>query len=279
MLSDDEIKKIEDKALEIRRSVIKMLFKAGSGHLGGSLGTADIFATFYFNILKHDPERPLWENRDRLILSNGHVVPARYAAMDLAGYFSIEESKELREFSSVMQGHPERIRMPALETTSGPLGLGLGQAAGIAKAAVMDDKENDFHVFCMLSDGEQDAGNTWEAAMFASANKLSNLTVLIDRNSIQISDHTYNVMPLEPLKDKYEAFGWQTIEINGNNAREIAEAAEEARSALVKPVVIIAHTTAGKGIPWIENDYRWHGGVPESHEQMEDFLEAVESGK
>lgn len=276
MSSEENIKNIQDKALEIRQTVIEMLFKAGSGHLAGSLGTADIFAAFYFGILKHNPENPLWPERDRLILSNGHVVPARYAAMALSGYFSLEQSKELREFGSIMQGHPERVRLPALETTSGPLGLGLGQAAGIALGARMDSRENDFHIYCLLSDGEQDEGNTWESAMFAAGNKLSNLTAIMDRNNIQISGKTHEVMPLEPLRAKYEAFGWHVLEINGHNPAEIVNAAEEVHSIQDGPTLIIAHTTPGKGVPEIENDYRWHGKAPESHKQMEKFLEVLE---
>lgn len=279
MLSEEKIENIEQKALKIRQNVIEMLFKAGSGHLAGSLGMADIFAAFYFHILNHDPENPLWDDRDRLILSNGHIAPARYAAMALSGYFDLSKAKELRQLGSVMQGHPERSRLPALETTSGPLGLGLGQAAGIAKGAKMDGKDKDFRVYCLLSDGEQDEGNTWESAMFVASENLNNLTAIIDRNNIQISGYTHNVMPIEPLKAKYEAFGWYVLEADGHSVREIIEKIQEAKSIKEKPTVIIAHTTAGKGVKEIENDYHWHGKIPQTHEEMENFLEQVDSSK
>ena len=183
-LSDGEIKAIERKALAIRETIIEMLVAAGSGHTAGPLGMADIFAALYFRILKHDPKNPEWAERDRLILSNGHITPVRYATMAHAGYFPVEECLTLRKFGSRLQGHPEREKLPGLETTSGPLGSGLSQAAGIADAARMDKK--DFRVFCAMSDGEHDCGNTWEAAMFAGANKLSNLTGIVHRNNIQI---------------------------------------------------------------------------------------------
>lgn len=277
MLSEDEIKNIEDKALEIRRTVIEMLYKAGSGHLAGSLSTADIFASFYFHILHHNPSEPLWDDRDRFILSNGHVAPARYAAMASAGYFSLKKVKGLREFGSILQGHPERTFYPALETTSGPLGLGLGQAAGIAVGAKMDGRENDFHAFCLMSDGEQDEGNTWESAMFAAKNELDNLVAIMDRNSIQISGYTHEVMPIESIKEKYSTFGWQVFEVNGHDISDIVSTSEQARSIRGAPILIIAYTTPGKGVPEIENDYRWHGRVPENHEQMERFLEEINS--
>jgi transketolase len=211
-------------------------------------------------VLTHNPEHPDWEDRDRLILSNGHIVPVRYAAMAHAGYFSLKETLTLRKFGSRLQGHPERERLPGLETTSGPLGSGLGQAAGIALGARMDKKK--CRVFCAMSDGEHDAGNTWEAAMFAGTNKLSNLTGIIDRNNIQINGMTENVMPLDSLRQKYEAFNWHVIEIDGHNIREFIDACGQAAAVYEKPTVIIAHTIPGKGIKEIEFDYRWHGVPP-----------------
>ena len=181
-LHDDKIKELEEKANQIRESIIEMLVEAGSGHTAGPLGMADIFTALYFHVLNHNPKDPMWPERDRLILSNGHITPVRYATMAHAGYFPIEELKTLRKFGSRLQGHPERERMPEIETTSGPLGSGLGQAAGIAYGARMDGKK--FRIYCLMSDGEQDAGNTWESAMFAGKNKLSNLTGVIDRNKI-----------------------------------------------------------------------------------------------
>lgn len=261
-LSDSQVTNIELKAEAIRETIIEMLTAAGSGHTAGPLGMADIFAALYFNVLKHDPANPDWAERDRLILSNGHIVPVRYATMAHAGYFPIEECLTLRKFGSRLQGHPEREKLPGLETTSGPLGSGLGQAAGYAVGARMDSAK--FRVYCALSDGEHDAGNTWEAAMFAGANQLNNLTAIIDRNNIQINGFTEHVMPLENLRDKYEAFGWHVIEVDGHNIRAFVDAAEEAKAIYEKPTIIIAHTIPGKGIKEIEFDYRWHG-VPPGH--------------
>jgi len=207
-----------------------------------------------------------------LILSNGHICPVRYAAMAHAGYFGLGELKTLRKFGTRLQGHPHRTALPGVETTSGPLGSGLGQAAGIAYGARMDKKK--FQVYCFMSDGEQEAGNTWEAAMFAGKNKLQNLTALIDRNNIQIDGMTEDIMPLEPLRDKYEAFNWHVLEIDGHNFEEIVGAVEEARAIYEKPVVIIAHTIPGKGIKEIEFDYRWHG-IPPNKEQAKKFLEEL----
>ena len=263
-LTDAEVRQLEAKAKEIRETILTMLVEAKSGHTAGPLGMADVFATLYFHVLKHDPKNPAWEERDRLILSNGHIVPVRYATMAHAGYFPVEECMTLRKFGSRLQGHPERERLPGLETTSGPLGSGLSQAAGIAYAARMDGKK--FRVYCALSDGEHDCGNTWEAAMFAGANKLSNLTGIVDRNNIQIDGYTESIMPLEPLRDKYEAFGWHVLEVDGHNVAQIAAACFEADAIYEKPVVILAHTIPGKGVRSIERDYRWHGKPPSKEE-------------
>lgn len=259
-LSDKQVKELELRAEAIRETIIEMLEAAGSGHTAGPLGMADIFAALYFNVLEHTPEHPEREDRDRLILSNGHIVPVRYASMAHAGYFPLTETLTLRKFGSRLQGHPERERLAGLETTSGPLGSGLGQAAGIAYGARMDGKK--FRVYCVMSDGEHDSGNIWESAMFAGANKLSNLTGIIDRNNIQINGMTESVMPLENLRAKYEAFGWHVIEIDGHNMREFIDATSQAKAIYEKPTVIIAHTIPGKGIKEIEFDYRWHGVPP-----------------
>jgi transketolase len=264
VLTEEKLKELELKAEAIRETIIEMLVAAGSGHTAGPMGMADIFAAFYFNILNHDPKNPAWEERDRLILSNGHIVPVRYAAMAHAGYFPVEECLTLRKFGSRLQGHPERLRLPGLETTSGPLGSGLGQAAGYAYGARMDGKK--FRVYCAMSDGEHDAGNTWEAAMFAGANKLSNLTAVIDRNNIQINGMTEAVMPLENLRAKYEAFNWHVLECDGNNIAAFIEMIDEAKAIYEKPTVIIAHTIPGKGIKEIEFDYTWHGKPPTAEE-------------
>jgi len=244
----------------MRQDLISMLVKAGSGHTAGPLGMADIFAAFYFHILQHNPKNPFWEDRDRLILSNGHICPIRYVAMARSGYFPLEELNTLRKFGTRLQGHPEREKLPGVETTSGPLGSGLGQASGIAYAARMDNKK--FRVYCLMSDGEQDAGNTWEAAMFAGKNKLHNVTAVMDRNNIQIDGMTEDIMPLESVRAKYEAFNWHVIETDGNNIGEFINATEQAKAIFEKPTIIITHNIPGKGIKEIEFDYRWHGSPP-----------------
>ncbi|HEX8993821.1 MAG TPA: transketolase [Candidatus Paceibacterota bacterium] len=272
MITDEQVKAIEEKALAIRETIIRMLVAAGSGHTSGPLGMADIFAAFYFHVLKQDPKNPSWEDRDRLFLSNGHITPVRYAAMAHAGYFPIEECLTLRKFGSRLQGHPERPYLPSVETTSGPLGSGLGQASGYAYGARMDGKK--FRVYCAMSDGEQDAGNTWEAAMFAGNNKLANLTAVMDRNNIQINGMTEVVMPLEPIADKYRAFGWHVLEVDGHNIRQFIDAIEEAHAIVEKPTLIIAHTIPGKGVADIEYDYRWHGKPPTREEGVK-FIEQL----
>lgn len=276
MITDAKIKEIELRAEAIRETIVEMLLAAGSGHTAGPLGMADLFAAFYFYILNHDPKNPEWAERDRLLLSSGHTVPVRYAAMAHAGYFPLAECLTLRKFGSRLQGHPERLRMPGMETTSGPLGSGLGQASGYAYGARMDGKK--FRVYCVMSDGEQDAGNTWEAAMFAGANKLSNLTAIIDRNNIQINGMTEDVMPLLNLRAKYEAFGWHVLEIDGHNINAIISAVEQAKAVYEKPTLILAHTIPGKGIKEIEFDYRWHGKAP-NKEEADRFLKELRTLK
>lgn len=245
---------------QIRQDIVEMLVEAGSGHSAGPLGLADIFTALYFEILEHRPKEPDWDGRDRLFLSNGHTVPVRYAAMARAGYFPVKELKTLRKLGSRLQGHPERVRLPGLESTSGPLGSGVSQAAGHALALRMDGKRN--RVYCLAGDGELDEGNIWEAVMFAAAKKLSNLTVIVDRNNIQIDGPTELVMPLDDLAAKWAAFGWHVIEIDGHNFDAIINACELARAIVERPVVIIAHTIAGKGVDYMEYDYHWHGMPP-----------------
>jgi len=273
-LTDTEILAIESRARDIRATVIEMLVAAGSGHTAGPLGMADIFAALYFHILKHDPKNPEWQERDRLVLSNGHITPVRYAAMAHAGYFPVEECLTLRKFGTRLQGHPERTKLPGVETTSGPLGSGLSQASGMAYGLRMDGKPN--HVFCLMSDGEQQEGNTWEGVLFAGKYRLSNLTAVIDRNNIQIDGMTEDVMPLEPLADKYRAFNWHVIEVDGHNIRAFIEAVNEARAIHEKSTLILAHTIPGKGVPEMEFDYRWHGKPPKK-EEGEQFLKAIRS--
>jgi len=268
-LTDAEVKSLVDRANAIRQTIIEMLVAAGSGHTAGPLGMTDIFTALYFHVLNHDPKDPDWPERDRLILSNGHITPVRYATMAHAGYFPIEECLTLRKFESRLQGHPERERLPGIETTSGPLGSGLSQASGYAYAARMDHRQ--FRVYVAMSDGEHQEGNLWEAAMFAGKNRLSNLTAIIDRNNIQIDGMTENVMPLEPLRDKYEAFNWHVLEVDGHNIPQFIAACEEAKAIYEKPTVIIAHTIPGKGVKDMEFDYKWHGKPP-SKEEAQKFL-------
>lgn len=270
-LTDEKVAELEEKAKSIRETIIEMLVAARSGHTAGALGMADIFSAFYFHILNHDPKNPAWEERDRLVLSNGHICPVLYATMAHAGYFSTEECLTLRKFGSRLQGHPDRLRLSGVETTSGPLGEGLSQAAGMAYAFRMDEKNN--HVYCVMSDGEQEEGSTWEAAMFIGKNKLPNLTAVMDRNNIQIDGTTEEIMPLEPLTDKYRAFNWNVIEVDGNDIRAFVAAIDEAKT-IEKPTLIIAHTTPGKGVKEIENDYRWHGKVPTA-EEGERFIKEI----
>lgn len=263
-LTAQDIHKLEEKANQIRQDIIKMLVEAGSGHSAGPLGMADIFTALYFNILNHDPKNPKWPERDRLILSNGHICPVRYVAMAHAGYFPVSELKTLRKLGSRLQGHPHRTALPGMETTSGPLGSGLSQATGLALAGRMDQAK--WRVICLMSDGEQDAGNTWEAAMLAGKHKLHNLTALIDRNNIQIDGFTEDIMPLENLKAKYEAFNWHVLEIDGHNFEQIMAAFAEAKAIFEKPTVIIAHTIPGKGVDFMENKFEWHGKPPNAEE-------------
>lgn len=263
-IHDDKVKELEVIANEVRQLIIEMLVRAKSGHSAGPLGMADIFVALYFHILHHDPKNPEWVDRDRLILSNGHICPVRYATMARAGYFPIEELKTLRKFGTRLQGHPERLRLPGVETTSGPLGSGLGQAAGIAYAGRMDGKK--WRVYCAMSDAEQAAGVTYEAMLFAGRNKLSDLTGIIDRNNIQIDGVTEDIMPLEPLRAKYEACNWHVLEVNGHNIGEFVDAVEEAKAIYEKPTVIIAHTIPGRGVSFMERKFEWHGIPPKPNE-------------
>ena len=258
------------KANEIRQDIIKMLEHAGSGHSAGPLGLTDIFTALYFDILKHDPKNPNWDQRDILLLSNGHCVPVRYVTMAHAGYFDRKELMTLRQFGSRLQGHPERLKLPGMENTSGPLGCGLSQACGMALAMRMN-KDSHRWIYCVMGDGELNEGNIWEAAMLASKYKLNNIVGIVDRNNIQIDGPTETVMPLEDLKDKWTAFGWHVIEIDGHNVEAIIDAASMARAIVEKPVMIIAHTIPGKGVEFMEYDFHWHGAPP-NHEQAKEAL-------
>jgi transketolase len=260
-----DTEELQVKANEIRQDIIKMLLAAGSGHSAGSLGMADVFCALYFGgVMTFDPTKPDWEERDRLILSNGHICPVLYATLAHAGFFPHKELTSLRKFGSRLQGHPERGRLPGVETTSGPLGCGLAQAAGYAYASRMDNRK--FRVFCITSDGEHQEGNHWEAVAFAGKYKLSNLTSFVDRNNIQISGFTEDVMPIEPLRAKYDSFNWSVLEVDGHNIEEIINAVKQARAIYEKPTVVICHTTAGKGVSFMEGKYEWHGRAPNEEE-------------
>jgi transketolase len=269
------IEALELKANEIRQDIIKMLELAGSGHPGGSLGQADIYTALYFNLMKHDPKNPEWDERDILIQSNGHTCPVRYATMAHAGYFSREELWTLRKFGSRLQGHPERAKLPGVENTSGPLGSGLSQAAGMALAMRMNNQMHRW-VYVTTGDGELNEGNNWEAIMLASKFKLTNMIVIVDRNNIQIDGPTEVVMPLEDLRAKWEAFGWHVLEIDGNDVEAVIDAVNMAKAIVEKPVCILAHTIPGKGVDFMEYDFHWHGVAP-NHEQAQKALKEIHS--
>jgi transketolase len=261
-LSPQDFRELELQANEIRQDVIKMLVEAKSGHSGGPLGMADVFTALFFKILNINPQKPDWEDRDRFVLSCGHICPVMYSTMARRGFFPVEELKTLRKLGTRLQGHPHREVLPGLETTSGPLGSGLSQAAGMALAGIMDKKP--WRVYCVTSDGEHQEGNTWEAIMFAANYNLGNLTAILDRNNMQIDGHTEDIMKLDPVADKYRAFNWNVIEVNGHDFNEIIQACEDAKTVYGKPTMIIANTIPGKGVSYMENRFEWHGAPPDS---------------
>jgi transketolase len=269
------IQALELKANEIRQDIIKMLEEAGSGHPGGSLGQADIYTALYFNLMKHDPKDPDWDERDILIQSNGHTCPVRYATMAHAGYFDRKELMTLRKFGSRLQGHPERTKLPGVENTSGPLGSGLSQAAGMALGLRLRKQQHRW-VYVTVGDGELNEGNNWEAIMLAAKYKLTNMIVIVDRNNIQIDGPTEVVMPLDDLRHKWESFNWHVLEIDGNDVEAVIDSANMAKAIVEKPVVIIAHTIPGKGVDFMEYDFHWHG-VPPNHDQAKDALKQIHS--
>jgi transketolase len=264
-MQDYSIHELELISNEIRQDIIKMLEHAGSGHSAGPLGEVEIYVALYYAILNHRSSQPNWSERDILIQSNGHCVPVRYATMAHVGYFDRQELQTLRRFGTRLQGHPERMRLPGLESTSGPLGCGLSQAAGLALAFRLDNQEKR-RIYVVMGDGELDEGNVWEAAMFVPRHKINNLVAIIDRNNIQIDGPTEDVMPLEDLKAKWTSFGWHVIEVDGNNLEDLIDAFHLSRAIIEKPTVIIAHTIPGKGVDFMEQDFAWHG-TPPNHEQ------------
>lgn len=262
-----DLKALRLKANDIRQDIVRSLHAAQSGHSAGPLGMADIFTALYFNVANIDPTNTDWPERDRIVLSNGHICPVLYATMAEVGYFPVEELMTLRKLGSRLQGHPHREALPGLENTSGPLGSGTSQAAGMALAFKMNETKQ--HVWCLTSDGEQQEGNTWEGVMFAAANKLDNLTVIMDRNFIQIDGNTEDVMPLEPMADKYRAFNWNVIEIDGHNMEAIIDAMEQSKHQHGHPTLILANVVPGKGVGYMENEYEWHGKPPKSQEEFD----------
>lgn len=276
-VTDEKLKELEHIAHELRELLIPTLLEAGSGHSAGPLGMADIFAAFYFHILNQNPQEPLWPERDRLVLSNGHICPIQYVALARAGYFPIDELKTLRKLNSRLQGHPHRGALPGLETTSGPLGSGISQAIGVALALKLE--KNDAQVYCLTSDGEHQEGNTWEGIMLAGKLKLTNLTVVVDRNDIQIDGNTEDIMPLEPFRLKYESFNWKAIEVDGHNIKSFVDSVREAKSIGEQPVVLIAHTIPGRGVSFMERDYTWHGKPPNKEEAEKALAELKALGE
>lgn len=266
-LTDAKIHKLEEMANTIRESIIKMLLEAKSGHTAGPLGMADVFTLLYFHVLNHDPIHPAWKDRDRLVLSNGHICPVLYATMAHAGYFPVEELQTLRKFGTRLQGHPHREYLPMLETSSGPLGSGLSQAVGMAIALRMDEGvQSQKYVYCLLGDGELDEGNNWEAIMLAGRERVRNLIAIVDRNNIQIDGYTEDIMPLESLRQKWESFNWHVQEVDGHNFEMVNNAIMKAKAVFEKPSVIIARTIPGKGVKEFERDYTWHGKAPNKEE-------------
>ena len=264
---DYSIRELEMKANDIRESIISMLLEAGSGHTAGPLGMTDVFTALYFELLRHDPQNPQWEERDRLVLSNGHICPVLYATMAHAGYFSVDELQTLRKFGSRLQGHPHREFLPYLENSSGPLGSGLSQAVGMALADRMDHGiASPRYMYCLLGDGELNEGNNWEAMMLAGKEKLRNLIAIVDRNNIQIDGYTEDIMPLDSLTEKWEAFNWHVQEVDGNNISAVIDAVNKAKAVFEKPSVIIARTIPGRGVREFERKFEWHGKTPNKEE-------------
>ena len=264
MLDSDDMRELSLKANAIRHHIIEMVYAAGSGHPGGSLSATDIIVALYFKLMNYDPENPKWEDRDRFVLSKGHAAPALYATLAELGLFPVEELLTLRKVGSRLQGHPDMRKLPGIEASTGSLGQGLSIANGMALSAKLDRKL--YHVFAMLGDGEVEEGQVWEAAMFASHYKLDNLIAFLDRNRLQIDGETEQVMSIEPIMDKWKAFGWEVREINGHDFKEIADAVEWAKDVKGKPAMIIAHTVKGKGVSFMEGSVHFHGKPPNDEE-------------
>ncbi len=258
---------LEKRARALRRAVVTMVYNAGSGHCGGSLSAADLMAALYFHQLRIDPRRPDWPERDRLILSKGHAAPVLYAALAQRGFFPETELATLRQLDSRLQGHPDRNKTPGCDMTAGALGHGVSVGVGLALAARLDGA--DYRTYVVLGDGEIQAGVVWEGAMEAAKWGLDNLTAILDLNGVQLDGTVDAVMPVEPVVDKWRAFGWHVLEIDGHNLRQILEALDEVPKRHGRPTVIVAHTIKGKGVSFMENRNTWHGRAPtkEQYEQ------------
>lgn len=271
----ESIKELERLATRLRIEIVKMIGAAGSGHPGGSLSEVELLSALYFRVLRHDPTRPTWEDRDRFILSKGHGVPALYAVLAEAGYIDPKLLPTLRKLNSPLQGHPDKRMLPILEASTGSLGQGISIAIGMALAAKMDKK--DWRTFVMVGDGEMQEGQNWEAAMFAPYHKLNNLTLIIDYNRQQLDDWTAKILDLEPLADKLKAFNWNVIEVDGHDFSQVIPALEKARANTTeRPTAIVAHTVKGKGVSFMENNIKWHGVAPKP-EEVEAALKELEA--
>ena len=261
---DLSLSELRDMAKKLRRHVIAMIAKAGSGHPGGSLSAADIVTTLYFKALHHNPKNPHWSDRDRFVLSKGHAAPILYAALAECGYFPVEELSTLRKLGSRLQGHTDMRLTPGVEMSSGSLGQGLSFGIGIALAGKMDARN--YHVYVLLGDGECDEGQVWEAAMFAAHHNVDNLTAIVDHNTLQLDGKCCDVMGLEPLADKWKSFNWHVLEIDGHDISKILPALEKAKATTGKPTIIIANTIKGKGVSFMENNVDFHGKAPSAQE-------------
>ncbi len=264
-LSQKELIKLELIAVRIRKHIIEMLYRAKSGHPGGSLSAVDAIVSLYFAHMKHNPKKPKDPDRDRFILSKGHAAPALYAALAESGYFNVKELEKLRKINSILQGHPVCTCIPGVEASTGSLGHGLSFSNGVALAGKLDEKN--YNVYCMMGDGETGEGQVWEAAAVASHYKLDNLVAMIDRNYLQIDGNTEDVLKLESVKERWSSFGWNAIEIDGHSIEKILEALAQADNNKNKPTVIILNTTKGKGVSFMENNVDFHGVPPNEMER------------
>lgn len=274
--SSELVKELEEKARRFRVEIVKMIYNAQSGHPGGSLSAVDILTCLYFHQMKIKPENPSWEDRDRFILSKGHAAPALYVILAELGYFSKENLSTLREIGSILQGHPDMRKTPGVEISTGSLGNGLSIGIGMALSAKLSKK--DYHIHVLVGDGECDEGEIWEAAMAAAKYKLDNLTAICDFNRVQLDGPIDKIMPLDSLPEKWKAFNWSVVQINGHKMDEILKALDEANQIKDKPTIIIAHTIKGRGVSFMENKFQWHGKAP-NREEYEIALQELEATK